>query len=284
MRVIVVLTAMLAAFVYSPHIVAKDKLESRAQVIFKASGLKGKIKDQVISDPAFLDTTTGHLTEAALTTLTAPSVGLDMGWGLGIGLLNMAFKPDPDLSRSSVFFWAPREKKQKEVEVREAYTKMFNDILIDELTHLGINTHEVMHINDGSFVKAYRSIRMTYFSEDTLCEGESNCIAGLKLYQLKKKRWSKNLGMPKGKYWFANPSKTSLPPKTVIADNYGDKYRGFNELELMRRISARMPDYFYMFYIPESLWLNAETKNKVPLIIEKGKVEYFVVPSFVASE
>jgi hypothetical protein len=243
--------------------------KSRASILLDASGMKGRIIDQTVQDPSFWDTKSGATAEAISAGLSAPSVGLSGGAMLGLGLLAASTKPDPDLSRSSIFFWAPRVKGEKEGAVRVAYMNKYLEVSKEVLDEMGITYGKVLN---GSGKYGYRFGQIVVTEQ---CAHDDHCAMMLDLNRLHKDKMQR-VSKQDGHYWYAKPSNTNLP--SSIRPTKADRYKGVNELEFVRRISERMPYDFYAFYLPGDLWIDESSKNEAPLMIENGKIEYFITP------
>ncbi len=76
-----------------------------------------------------------------------------------------------------------------------------------------------------------------------------------------------------GKGYFFNPSVAFYSYFKFPKENHG-----LNELELLIKASELAPDWLYFYVAPKKVWTGPNQPIKLPLVINQGKIHYFVTP------
>ena len=54
--------------------------------------------------------------------------------------------------------------------------------------------------------------------------------------------------------------------------------KGINELEYLIITSRFLPEWIFLYLAPKQVWVNTDDKIRIPMVINQGRVNYFVKP------
>ncbi len=196
-----------------------------------------------------------------------PNLSLDQISALNLTAWLLA--PKADAARNSIFAWVPATK------VSDSPVSYLADLLLEAASNaakdMGYTPKRELVITDRSGGGVY-----LMDGDGTICKNKgqfSTCWIGFALRKPDKQLDAPLFVGTSGTNWFFNPAKNVYSKFVFPKKNYG-----LNELELLINTSKYLPKWFYFYAAPNKVNLNSKDKLKIPAIINKGKVHYFLKP------
>jgi len=247
--------------------------ESKALNITRAAGISSKLRDVEVPKDTVTNITgsTGFGLAMAISGYNAPIPGFSPNKIAAMNITAWLLAPKADSARNSMFAWVP---------IGEAGNNPIDylaDLLLDAASNavkdMGYTPKQTIGKagTDKSGIGVY--LRN---GDGSSCEnnGEfSNCWIGFALRKPIKNSVAPAFISSIGENWFFDPSKNVYSRFAFLKNN-----SGLNELELLVNTSKYLPDWVYFYVAPKKIHFNSKEKLEIPLVINKGKVLYFVQP------
>lgn len=277
----VVLATMMAGCatqqeVYSP---ANDSFALR---VVKAANMNKDLKDtQLPKDTVSSLNNDVYKASSLVSGYSMPLPGVSQNAMLGLGLLSFLADDEP-AARNSLIVWLPKEavgtKNPKEV-VYEAMKTAFDKVVVDSGNIPG---GSYFHPKKG-LVPDFALFELKNGSTTKPCATDvCSFTMGLGDFEIIKSQKQADyvgrydiLGNFKAEIGTVHFSPTPKVDYTNFRDFEGFS-KNFNQLAFLQALSEHLPEYFYFYVAPNRVDVGGDEKVKVPLIISKGKLNYFV--------
>lgn len=252
--------------------VSVDPMSSFALNVVTAAGMDHRLKDKLLPKDtvsSFTDSAGFGLAYAA-SGYTTSLPGFNPTEVIGLNFAAWLLAPKPPSARNSVIAWMPDNLAAGGAEDNLA------DILLEGASQgvaaLGYTAKKAIARGgtDKSGVAVY-----LLGGEGSLCEenkhGYSGCWINFGIRNAKQKGRTPEIVGFKGGSWFFNPAASSYSRFGFPKEN-----NGLNELEILVAVSRFLPTWVYFYVAPRKINLGYEQPIKAPLIINQGKVHYFI--------
>lgn len=248
--------------------------ESKALNIARAAGIDMKLKDVKVPKDTVTNITdsAGFGFAMAASGYKAPIPGFSPNQMAVMNFTAWLLAPEADSARNSMFAWVPSDKAtDKPVDhladlLLEAASKAAQD--------MGYTSKQT--IAKGGTDKSGVGVYLMD-GDGTACKNKgefSTCWIGFALRNPDKKSDAPSFVGTSGENWFFDPSANVYSQFVFLKENHG-----LNELELLVNVSNHLPKWVYFYAAPNKVRFNSEENLKIPVIINQGKVLYFVTPS-----
>jgi hypothetical protein len=262
--------------VYSP---ANDSFALR---VVKAANMNKDLKDtQLPKDTVSTLNNEVYKASSLVSGYNMPLPGVSQNAMLGLGLLSFLADDEP-AARNSIIVWLPKEvvgtKNPKEV-VYTLVKEAFDKVVVESGNIPG---ESYFHPKKG-FAPDFALFELKNGTSSKPCASDTcSFTIGLGDFEVIK---SQKQADYVGRYDILGNAKAEIgtvhfsPTPKVDYTNYRD-FEGFssqfNELAFLQAISSHLPEYFYFYVAPNRVAVGDDEKVKVPLIISRGKLNYFV--------
>lgn len=262
--------------VYSP---ANDSFALR---VVKAANMNKDLKDtQLPKDTVSSLNNDVYKASSLVSGYSMPLPGVSQNAMLGLGILSFLADDEP-AARNSLIVWLPKDsvgdKNPKEV-LYETMKVAFERVVSESGNIPG---GSYFHPKKG-LVPDFAFFEMKNGNGSGPCAKKA-CSFTMDLGDFEVIKSQKNADYV-ARYDILGNSKAEIgsvyfsPLHKVKYTNYGD-FDGFsdkfNELAFIQALSSHLPEYFYFYVTPNRVTVGDGEKVKVPLIISKGKLNYFV--------
>lgn len=254
----------------TPH-ATYNQADSKALNIMNAAGMSANLEDVEVPKDTVTSITDskGYGFAMAASGYASPLPGLSAGQMAGLNMAAWLFSPTADTARNSYFAWMPASEAGSAPEDRMA------DILLEAATKaaqdMGYTAKQ--EIGKGGTDKSAVAVYLTK-GDGTACTDTgttSNCWMTFATREPTRVKNSKSFVNNSDDAWFFDPT------ETVYSRFYfSKKNTGLNELDLLVKTSKHLPDWVYFYVAPNQLNLNGKDKLRIPVLINKGEVLYFV--------
>jgi hypothetical protein len=263
----------------------KPTNDSYALQVLKASGMYRKLKDTPLpKDTVNSINTTLFNTSSILSGYSNPLPGMSGSAMVGIGLVSLLAADEPE-ARNSVIAFMPADLTAGGKNPNEVLYNFFKDAFAQAAQESGFAIKQ-QNVNfspkNGSLLsKDYGFFYLANTGNQTACTNKNNsCLASMPFGPVVqvKAEWQKkllgHLGITAESLLF-DPSDTL---KYTHFDLMDDMSADFNELAFLQKVSQHLPSWVYFYVAPNRIKVGAGEKLKVPLIINAGKLNFFVTP------
>jgi hypothetical protein len=241
--------------------------DSEALRVANAAGLGGKLKDTVLPKDTVtsLIDSPGFAMAYSASGYSSPLPGLSGGQTAGLHLVSWLFSPEAPAARNSIFGWMEATSGDENNAIKK---------LMDTLLENG----KAVALEMGYEVNIVRSTNGTgggvqFISEAGVCNTKGNCTLAFGVRDPQRVKGSKipEFIENKNESWFFNPGK-----RNHSFYLFSKNWEGINQLEVLTKLSQNMPEWFYLYVAPKKVKFNMNEEVKVPLVINQGKLHYFV--------
>ncbi|MFC1337400.1 MAG: hypothetical protein G8D89_16460 [gamma proteobacterium symbiont of Clathrolucina costata] len=271
------LAGMLGACASTP--VSFNPDESKAMNIARAGGIDFKLKDTEVPK----DTVNGIVDSAgygfamAASGYNAPLPGFSRGEMASMNFAAWLLSPEAQSSRNSMFAWMPKEYVGSDEEPVDKLADLILEATGEVVEEMGYEAAK--SIANGGKDKSGLAVyfRVKDKPEDEHCKNSptrSTCWISFGIRDPKSRSKSPNFVGTSGGSYFFNPSSGVYSSYKFPQEN-----TGINELEFLQKLSAKLPEWVYFYAAPGKLYFGPDQEMKIPVIVNDGKVLYFVKPA-----
>lgn len=279
------LAVILAGLVGCATDSVKPTNDSYALQVVKASGMYRKLKDTPLpQDTVNSLNTTVFKTSSIINGYTNPLPGMSGSAMLGVGLVSLLAADEPE-ARNSVIAFMPTELIAGGKNPDEVLYNLFKEAFAKTAQESGFaitdQSFQFAPKDGGLFSKDFGFFYLANSGNQTACKNIKNsCMASMPFGPVLpvKAEWQKKkieqLGITAESILF-DPSDTI---KYTHFDVMDDMSADFNELAFLQKLSEHLPSWVYFYVAPNRIQVGTGEKLKVPLIINAGKLHFFVTP------
>jgi hypothetical protein len=235
--------------------------------VARAGGISYGLEDSIVPKEeidAFSDSGGFGLVYTA-SGFVSPIPGLSGGMTAGLNLVTFLFSPSPASSRTSIIAWMPEELAGDNPQL--ALGGMLEAASVKALKDHGYDAEP--HNNDEG------SISMLFMFDGQLCKRPDLTSWKCNMfYSIREPDDVDNSPLFLTKTH--GPVKFFNPAATVRSYYKFKRHLQINELEYLVATSKYLPEWFSFYVPPKEVKLDATTKVKLPLIINQGKIHYFI--------
>ncbi|CAM5560952.1 hypothetical protein [Eoetvoesiella caeni] len=260
-----------------------DAQASKALNLVRAGGIK-QIEDQKVNATDYQRLTNNTIIADAGWTWTNyvnPTQGFSSGFGLGLGIATMLFKPTADSADSRLLVWMPstlaKSKEEARITLRDIATAAISK---------GLDKAQIKFVGPTNMESKRGEILSVFMIqapeigcpiEDPSIKGKGQYCAVVfalnKLVQRPTPGFLKNLGTD-----------------TVYASVAGDfdyssrlfvtqpKDARLNELQIYQSISQSLPEWMALYLAPEKVQDQNGVKVPAPFVLYQGEMNWFLKP------
>ncbi|MBQ0718671.1 MAG: hypothetical protein KBT88_00565 [Gammaproteobacteria bacterium] len=275
-KVAVIASLMLTSLVTgcsSTFMADKPNNDSQALRIAKAAGIGGDLRDTEVPKDTVNDITMspGYGFALAASGYNAPLPGISSGSMAAMNFTAWLLAPKPAAKRNSMFAWMPASLAGDKP--RDTLADMVLEAGAIAATELGYQEASKHIGGKGKYRKSGVAIGFKN-GEDTNCRPHKKPVCamsfGLRTPQ-KKNEGPEALSLDdEGITWFFNPS------KGVYSYFNFTENTGLDELEMLVAASKHLPEWVYFYVAPKKIKTKGDLKIRIPLIVNQGKVLYFI--------
>ena len=253
--------------------------DSYALNVARAAGINAKLSDAELPEDSVSNITdsAGFGFAMAASGYNTPIPGFSASQMAGMNFAAWLLAPEADSARNSLIAWMPESIAQNSP--KEALADLLLDAASRAVRELGFTP--VQEIAKGGTDKTGIGIYVTG-RNDGICldnlHGKSNCWISFAIRDAELVKPPAVLPDRQGLSWFFDPS-ANVYSRFVFPKNHP----GFNELELLLATSRHLPEWIYFYIAPNKVFAGVDQPIRVPLIIQQGRIHYFV-KSAVASD
>jgi len=270
------LVGILSACASTP--VTFNPSESQAMNIARAGGIDFKLKDiEVPKDTVNgIVESSGYGFAMAASGYNAPIPGFSRMEMAGMNFASWAFSPKAQSSRNSLFAWMPKEYVGSGEEPVDKLADLILTATGQVVEELGYDAAK--SIANGGKNKSGLAVyfRVKDKPEDERCKNSptrSTCWISFGLREPRSISRTPDFVGSTSEAYFFNPSSGVYSSYKFPRNN-----TGINELEFLQKLSAKLPEWVYFYAAPNKLYFGPDQVMKVPVIINKGNILYFVTP------
>lgn len=248
-----------------------DPADSKALNIMNAAGMSANLEDVEVPKDTITSITDskGYGFAMVASGYSSPLPGLSSGQMAGLNMAAWLLSPKADTARNSYFAWMPATEAGANPEERMA------DILLDAATQavkeMGYTPKQ--EVGRGGTDKSAVAVYLTN-GDGRICKdsgGGSNCWISFATREPTKLTNAKSFVSESSEAWFFDPT------ENVYSYFYFSKNNtGLNELDLLVNTSKHLPAWVHFYVAPNQIKLNEKDKLKIPVLVNKGEVLYFV--------
>ena len=251
-----------------------DPQASYALNVVRAVNIDARLEDVEIPKDTVTDITdsAGYGFAMAVSGYNAPIPGFSSSAMAGMNFASWLFAPKAASARNSLFAWMPEEAAgDKPIDsladiLLEAASKAAKDMGYTPKPSIAKNGND----KSGSSVSLVGGDGVVCTSEGD----SSNCWIVFGLRTPKKIDKAPEFVEQAGKGFLFDPSAAVYSRYIFPKEN-----AGLNELELLVNTSKHAPSWLYFYVAPKKIRIGKDRPIKLPLVINQGKVHYFVTPS-----
>lgn len=261
-----ILVGMLGACASTPPATFNPN-DSKALNIARAAGIDAKLKDVEVPKDTVNNITdsAGFGFAMAASGYNSPIPGFSPNQMAAMNFTAWLLAPEADSARNSMFAWVPTAIGSEPI-------TFLSDTISKSLKkaepEIGYDLN-ITYMNNKSVIIAF------LFKEgDPYCGEKDKCFISFGIGEPKNSNQTPTFISDQSPSYFFDPS-----TKNYSRYSFSKKYQGFNELDLLHKISAQLPKWFYLYAAPNKVKLDSEKKLKIPVVINEGKTHYFVKPN-----
>jgi len=252
--------------------------QSQAMNIARAGGIDFKLKDTEIPKDTVngIVESSGYGFAMAASGYNAPIPGFSSIEMAGMNFASWLLSPGPQSSRNSLFAWMPKEYVGKGEDPVDKLADLLLEATGQVVEDMGYDAAKSIARGgkDKSGLAVY--FRVKSKPEDGRCKNSptrSTCWISFGLRDPKNTSVAPDFVASTGEAYFFNPSSGVYSLYKFPREN-----AGINELEFLQKLSAKLPKWVYFYAAPKKIKFDKDSKLKIPVIINQGKVLYFVKP------
>lgn len=250
-----------------------DNTHSKAFNIAQAGGLY-EVKDRPVPRSEYESLKfTGNTATNTLLFTSSLGANMDLGAGLGMGLLTSVLEQPGTASRNSVVAWMPQSEAATSEEAQAKLVKLMKVAMEDTLKEMGLS-YEVTNGNSDRKVEFY------FYNEEFGCpeyqQGMTNkdlCYIAAEIFEPRKA---------------ASPSFVSSAQNSyAFESNHNVYYHRFRVTpgrdsnvptdQMYAAVSSKLPEWVYLYIASGQIKIN-DTTVTTPYLLEQGKAHLFIHP------
>lgn len=249
-----------------------DPSASYALNVARASGISAKLEDrEVPADTVSSITDSGAYGAAmAASGYAAPVPGISSVGMAGLNVAAWLLAPQAKSARNSMFAWMPTDSVKGGTPedsladmLLDAAAKAVEDMgytPVSEISHNGTDKSGVaVYLRDGD-QKSCKNVGKV-----------ANCWVTFGVRDPVRMDSPPPVVNEKSAAWFFDPAANVFSFFKFPKEN-----SGLNELEVLVRVSAYMPNWFYFYVAPNQIKVGKDQPLKIPMIVSQGKVHLFL--------
>lgn len=258
---------------------AYDSDKSRALNLVNAAGMR-QIKDQKVDKEQYQRMTSGSIVADAGWTWSNyanPAPGFSGGFGLGLGIATMLFKPDADSANNTLLAWMPADSVSDESSARAALRQSIVDSVQKGLHELGLKYSgpNLAQIASGTLMAVF-----VIEEPSKGCPAEKGAapktkFCGVTVTVRDLKKGYAPTAITKTPY-LAYVTEVGLDRSAVRA--YVAPNSTLNTLQIYQAVSKAMPSWMAIYIAPKDAVDAEGNAVPVPMVISDGSIEMFVSP------
>lgn len=249
-----------------------NPVDSYALNVARAAGISAKLEDKALPKDTVTSVTdsAGYGFAMAASGYNAPLPGLSSSQMAGMNFTAWLLAPEADSARNSMFAWMPEGVAKGAP--KEALADLLLEAASQGIRDLGYTP--VQEIARNGTDKTGIGIYLTNRNDD-ICQdnqhGKSNCWISFAIRDAEQTAPPAILSSSSGQSWFFDPS-ANVYSRFVFPKGHS----GLNELELLVATSRHLPEWVYFYVAPKKVSIGKDQPIKIPLIINRGNVHYFI--------
>lgn len=258
---------------------------SRALNIAHAGGITRGIEDaEVPKDSTYkLDNSYLHgAAQAGVGVLTASTLGLtDLAGGI-FGLLSVISRAPHQGERTSIFAFMPADMAtspdEASLKLKQMFTESFNKVFEETFKTKSTDIYDNNKLvkNNMIYVFGGDDLHCPNFSIQNPLPEKVGCVVS---YTISKPRLMHNLPenkwlIPSENYYFFS----AAPDYEYTEFSFETRNYPTPTFKIISEFSKNLPEWVYIYVAPKTLKDDQGKEIKVPFILNKGKVEFFVKP------
>lgn len=272
MNKVLILAASLVATgcASTPQTYTYDANSSYALNVVKAAGMSANLEDTQLPKDTVSKMTDSNAFAVGFGAAgyNAPLPGLTSGTTAGLNIAAALLAPKAAATRTTYFGWMPASMASDATSARNKLGEMLAEASKKAGDDLGFRT-QVNVAENGTDKSRFN---VGYEKSGTACDFKTwKCgIINAARTPVVEKRIIETLPAETGS-WFFDPS-----AGVYSLYQFPNPKTDFDGFQMLRAISSNMPEWFYIYVPPNAVYTNSKTAVKVPLVINKGTVHYFV--------
>jgi len=246
--------------------------DSYALNVARTAGISAKLEYRALPKDTVSSITdsAGFGFAIAASGYNAPLPGVTGSQMAGMNFAAWILAPEADSARNSLIAWMPT--KVAKGSPKEALADLLLEAASQGIRDLGYIP--VQEIAKNGTDKTGIGIYITH-RNDGICQdnqqGKSNCWISFAIRDAERTATPAILPGSQGQSWFFDPS-ANVYSRFVFPGGHP----GFNELELLIATSKHLPEWIYFYVAPKKVFIGKDQPIKIPLIVNQGKVHYFI--------
>lgn len=248
---------------------------SFAMSVAKAAGLDSKLQDQEVPKDTIHNVTdsAGYGLAMTLSGYKSPVTGVSQLQGAGLNFAAWVLAPSAASAKNHVLVWVPANLASTPEEAGNVLKQTLQDAEVKAATEMGYTTR-TWSAAGGIPYFGTRYVRLFSEKNDN-CKNETQKPCAL---LASARAASGQVTAPdflsfKGNAWFFDPTASTFPEV-----GWNKDYVGIEELKMLLTISKYLPDWIYLYFAPNKVRLDATKKVKTPMMMNSGKIYYFITP------
>lgn len=272
MNKVLILAASLVATgcASTPQTYTYDANSSYALNVVKAAGMSANLEDTQLPKDTVSKMTDSNAFAVGFGAAgyNAPLPGLTSGTTAGLNIAAALLAPKAAATRTTYFGWMPASMASDATTARDKMSVMLAEASQRAGRDLGFES-KVNFAEDGEDKSRFN---IGYEKAGTPCEFTTWKCAIMTAARTPavEERSVEKITASKGS-WFFDPS-----AGVYSLYQFKNPKMDFNGFEMLRSISANMPEWFYIYIPPNEVYLDGKTPVNVPVILNKGVAHYFV--------
>lgn len=258
---------------------AYDTNKSRALNLVQAAGMR-QINDQKVENEQYQRMTSGSIVADAGWTWSNyvnPAPGFSGGFGLGLGIATMLFKPDADSANNTLLAWMPVENAPDEKAARSALRDSIVLSVQKALSELGVSYSgpTLAQLASGTLMAVF-----VIEEPSKGCPVEQGAAPKTKFCGVTVAVRDMKNGVAPGAI-----SQTSYPAYVTQVGRDRSAIRVYvapdsklNTLQIYQSVSEAMPSWMALYVAPKEARDAEGNEIPVPMVIHDGSIEMFVSP------
>ncbi|WP_432464100.1 hypothetical protein [Agarivorans sp. QJM3NY_33] len=252
---------------------AYDKTHSKAFNIAQAGGLY-EVKDRIVPRTEYESLIfTGNTTTNTLLFTSSLGANMDLGAGLGMGLLTSVLEQPGTASRNSVVAWMPQSEAATSEEAQAKLVSQMKVAMEDTLQEMGLS-YEVTNGNSE------RKVELYFHNEEFGCpeyqQGMTNkdlCYIATEIFEPRETVSPSFVSSAQNSYAFESNHKVYYHRFRVTPGRDSNVPTD----QMYATVSSKLPEWVYLYIASGDIQIN-KTTVKAPYLLEQGKAHLFIHP------
>ncbi|EGQ8902390.1 hypothetical protein JKP10_18080 [Vibrio vulnificus] len=250
-----------------------DNTHSRAFNIAQAGGLY-EVKDRIVPRAEYESLEfTGNTATNTLLFTSSLGANIDLGAGLGVGLLTSVLEQPGTASRNSVVAWMPESEAATSEEAQARLVSQMKVAMENTLKEMGLS-YEVTNGNSERKVEFY------FHNEEFGCpeyqQGMTNkelCYIATEIFEPRKAASPSFVSSAQNSYAFESNHKVYYHRFRVTPGRDSNVPTD----QMYAAVSSKLPEWVYLYIASGQIKIN-DTTVTTPYLLEQGKAHLFIHP------